>query len=160
MQSMKKTIFALTILLANLALAEEAQEKLWINPGFISYHFDRDMGFNEKNYGLGLEYTIDNKWSVAIGRFKNSEYHMSNYFTAIYQPIHYGNFKFGGGIGVVNGYKGLYNEKSGDYFPMLSPILTYEKNKFGVNFLLIPEIHMGQEKIYGTVAIQLKYQIK
>ncbi len=46
---------------------------------------------------------------------------MSNYFIVGYQPFHYGGFKLGGVVGAVNGYKGLYNEKSGDYFPMISP---------------------------------------
>ncbi len=160
---MKKLLILLSLFASNFAFSQEAEkneQKLWINPGFISYHFDRTMGFNEKNYGLGIEYNIDKDFSLAVGRFKNSEYHMSNYFTLGYQPIHYGDFKLGATVGVVNGYKGLYNEKSGDYFPMISPMLTYEKNNFGVNFLIIPEINIGKDKIYGTFAFQLKYRLK
>ncbi len=45
---MKKLLIMLSLIASQASIAQEKEEKLWINPGFVSYHFDREMGFNEK----------------------------------------------------------------------------------------------------------------
>ena len=36
----------------------ETKSQLWINPGMVSYHFQRDKNFNNGNWGAGLEYRL------------------------------------------------------------------------------------------------------
>ena len=133
-------------------------EKLWISPGMVSYHFDRDMGFNESNEGLGIEYEIDKNWSFAAGRFKNSEYNHSNYITVAYQPIQAHGFKLGVVGGIMDGYMGIDNKLNKDPFPMLLPVVSYEYKNVGVNLMVIPEANISGSKIYGAVGLQFKFK--
>ena len=36
--------------------AHEPKGELWLNPGMLSYHFDRERSFNSRNFGIGAEY--------------------------------------------------------------------------------------------------------
>lgn len=142
----------------NAATAEEPlfKEKLWISPGMVSFHFERNMGFNESNPGFGLEYSINKDWSVAGGRFKNSEYNQSNYLTVAYQPLDFFGFKLGLAGGVMDGYSGPNNKYNKKPFPVLLPVMSYEHKNFGVNILWVPQVKTDAATIYSAIGVQFK----
>ena len=153
MTKLLKTAALLAALSAAHAEETEFSKKVWVSPGFISYHFDRNADLNETNQGIGLEYTISPSQSIVAGSFKNSERSQSTYIGSSYQPWHFGNFKFGAVVGVINGYSGTV----GGFTPMVAPVISYEHSKMGANVLLIPNIPINNAKIHGAVAFQFKF---
>ena len=142
----------------NAATAEQPsfKEKLWISPGMVSFHFERNMGFNESNPGFGLEYSLNKDWSLAAGRFKNSEYNQSNYVTVAYQPLDFFGFKLGLAGGVMDGYSGPNNKYDKKPFPVLLPVMSYEHKNFGVNILWVPQVKTEAATIYSAIGVQFK----
>jgi hypothetical protein len=130
----------------------ETQSELWLNPGMLSYHFDRDRSFNSRNVGFGAEYRYSSVASVTLGTYRNSYYESSNYIGAYWQPIQLGLFKFGAVAGVFNGYS---KTNDGGWFPALIPALTYEGELFGVNLLMVPSI---PDKVAGSLSVQFKFK--
>ena len=130
----------------------EAQSELWLNPGMLSYHFDRDRSFNSRNVGFGAEYRYSSVASVTLGTYRNSYHESSNYIGAYWQPIQLGLFKFGAVAGVFNGYS---KTNDGGWFPALIPALTYEGELFGVNLLMVPSI---PDKVAGSLSVQFKFK--
>ena len=61
-------------------------------------------GFNEFNYGAGIEQTISKNWTIAGGWYRNSEYRSSTYGYARYSVYQDGPWDLGIGAGVVTGY--------------------------------------------------------
>ncbi len=132
------------------------KEKLWITPGMVSLHFERNMGFNESNPGFGLEYAMNKDWSLAAGRFKNSEYNQSNYITVAYQPLDFFGFRLGVVGGVMDGYMGPNNKYDKKPFPMLLPVMSYEHKNVGVNLLFVPQTNVNGSTLYGALGLQFK----
>lgn len=128
--------------------AEKFPHNVWINFGGVSYHFDRDRGFNEKNFGIGLEYEFNKDWSLAVGQYKNSIDRTSHYAAVAYTPFHAGNFSFGAAAGTVDG----YYFRNGGFIPMAMPMATYETKHFGVNALYVPKM----KDISSVVGVQFK----
>src|SRR2546423_1716756 len=110
--------------LALCALHSHAQERpapfnlerktdVWINAGFLSYHFDRDKNYREFNYGLGAEAVFTPNHAAIIGTVKNSESHQSTFVGYEYRPFHWqpGGFDVGAGVAValINGYPSKSN---------------------------------------------------
>ena len=106
----------------------------WVSVMTRSYHNDRTQGYNEKNWGLGIEQDIYKGWRFSVGTYRNSFSRRSTYIGGLYTPIHFGNnsqWSFGGTLGLVSGYKG-------GVLPYAAPVLTWEGKKVGVNILSIP----------------------
>jgi hypothetical protein len=61
-------------------------------------------GFNGFNYGAGIEQTVSDRWSVAGGWYRNSEYRGSTYAYARYAVYKNGPWDIGVGGGLVTGY--------------------------------------------------------
>jgi hypothetical protein len=75
-----------------LAIADhEPKSELWLNPGMLSYHFDRERSFNSRNVGFGAEYRYSTVASVTLGTYRNSYHESSNYIGAYWQPIQFGS---------------------------------------------------------------------
>jgi hypothetical protein len=68
-----------------------------------SYHFDRDAGYNERNFGLGLERSFGDA-SVSAGYWNNSRSKTTLYGLFGYTPWHLGPVKLGAAVGGVTGY--------------------------------------------------------
>ncbi len=130
----------------------EPKSELWLNPGMLSYHFDRERSFNSRNVGFGAEYRYSTVASVTLGTYRNSYHESSNYIGAYWQPIQLGVFKFGAVAGVFNGYS---KTNDGGWFPALIPALTYEGERFGVNLLMVPSI---PDKVAGSLSVQFKFK--
>jgi hypothetical protein len=150
------------LLTSNLASAQEklisivkpeARSQIWINPGFVSYHFDQNKNLNNGNWGAGAEYRFNTVASATIGRFYNSNREYSNYAGLYYQPIAIGPIKLGAVLGGFNGYP---QTNSGGWFAAALPALTWEGDRVGANVFLIPT--MG-DRVNGAISVQLKLKV-
>ena len=108
-----KALLALVLAL-NLSLIH-AQTYVQING--VSVH-DRS-GYNGLNYGAGLEQGITDRWTVAGGWFRNSEYRSSVYAYGRYSVYQQDHWDIGIGIGAVSGYQ------RATVLPMLFPEACY-----------------------------------
>lgn len=128
--------------------APKFPHNVWVNFGGVSYHFDRGRGFNEQNFGIGLEYEFNKDVSLAVGQYRNSIDRTSRYAAVAYTPLHAGNFSFGAAVGTVDG----YYFRNGGFIPMAMPMATYETKHFGVNALYVPKM----KDISSVVGVQFK----
>jgi hypothetical protein len=62
-------------------------------------------GFNGFNYGAGIEHAIADRWTVAGGWFRNSEYRGSTYAYGRYAVYKNKSWDIGVGAGLVTGYQ-------------------------------------------------------
>ena len=131
----------------------EARSQVWINPGFVSYHFDQSKNLNNGNWGGGGEYRFNTVASATIGRFYNSNREYSNYAGVYYQPIAIGPIKFGAVLGGFNGYP---QTNSGGWFAAALPAFTWEGERVGANVFVIPT--MG-DRVNGAISVQLKLKV-
>ena len=149
-----KPLLALVLLLsATLARADFDTNRLWVNAGFYSAHFDTDKGLRNANPGLGVEYRIDERWSATAGRFINSDNAHSNYVGAYYQPWTLASAKLGVVAGAFNGYPKAFN---GGWFPAVIPVATWEGERFGLNVALVPPL---KDRLYGALSFQIKFRL-
>ncbi len=149
-----KHLLALALLLAaGLARADFEANRLWLNAGFYSAHFDTDKGLRNANPGIGAEYKLDGPWSLTAGRFINSNDHYSSYVGAYHQPWTLAGAKLGFVGGAFNGYPKAFN---GGWFPAILPVASWEGQRFGLNVALVPPL---QDRLYGAVSFQLKFRL-
>ena len=83
-------------------IATSASAETYIQINGVSLH-DKP-GYNQFNYGAGVEQTITENWSVAGGWYRNSEYRGSAYGYARYSVYKDGHWDLGIGAGLVTGY--------------------------------------------------------
>jgi hypothetical protein len=95
---MKTIIAILFTTFINQALAQT-----YIQINGASVH--NKPGFNSFNYGAGIEQTISDRWSLAGGWFRNSEYRGSAYAYGRYAVYKNGPWDIGVGAGLVTGYE-------------------------------------------------------
>ena len=104
-----------TILLAIFIGHASAETYIQINGASVH---DRP-GFNGINYGAGVEQTVTDRWTVAGGWYRNSEYRGSTYGYARYAVYKDGPWDIGIGAGAVTGYN------SYSVAPMAFPEVCY-----------------------------------
>jgi len=105
----------------SLSSSLKKRSQVWINPGFVSYHFDQSKNLNNGNWGAGAEYCFSTVAFAKIGRFYNSNREYSNYAGIYYQPIAIGPIKLGAVVGGFNGYPQTNN---GGWFAAALPAFT------------------------------------
>ena len=94
-----KFLFAtLCIIVCNLALGET-----YIQVNGASIH-DRP-GFNGFNYGAGIEHPVTDRWTVAGGWYRNSDYRGSTYAYGRYALYKKDRWDIGVAMGAVTGYE-------------------------------------------------------
>ena len=122
--------------------------ELWATGGGLSYHTQRDRGYNERNLGFGLEYRSDKSNSIGAGTYRNSFRNDSVLIGHTWTPI--GNDTVRAGIlwGTVTGY-------AGGPSPILLPMITVERGMFGIALTAWPPLR-GES---GGVALQLKLRL-
>jgi hypothetical protein len=76
-------------------------------------------GYNQFNYGGGIEQTVNDDWSVAGGWYRNSEYRSSTYSYGRYSFYRNSDWNLGVGVGLVTGYKRM------SVMPMAFPEACY-----------------------------------
>ena len=145
-------LLCLGLSLSCIANADNDPSKLWLNAGFYSVHFDTHIGLRNPNPGVGVEYVLDETWSLTTGRFINSDNAHSNYLGTYYQPWRIGALKLGVVGGAFNGYPKAFN---GGWFPAVLPVASWESQNLGLNVMLVPPL---KDRLYGAVSVQLKYR--
>ena len=95
---MKLLIAIFLVLASSLTLAET-----YIQLNGASVH--NRSGFNGVNYGAGIEQTIADRWSVAGGWYRNSDYRGSAYGYARYSVYKNKSWDIGVAGGLVTGYE-------------------------------------------------------
>jgi len=118
-----------------------------------SYHFDRHDDLDDTNPGIGVEYRINSRTSLAVGRYHNSVHEMTNYVAAYYQPWKLGPFRLGAIVGLFDGYPKI---RHGAVFPAVLPTASFEYKRVGVNIILLPTVG---EKMSGLISFQLKFKV-
>jgi hypothetical protein len=136
---MKKLLIVLLIILSNSSQAET-----YIQLNGVSVH-DRS-GFNSINYGAGIEHAVADRWSVAGGWYRNSEYRGSVYGYARYAVYKNGPWDLGVGGGAVSGYN------SYTVMPMAFPEVCYSY----LCAIAIPRVHTNGA---NAVAVHLRVPI-
>jgi len=134
-------------------IESQPSSELWVNPGFYSYHFQRDKGFDDTNPGFGAEYRFSTVASVTAGRFHNSDRQMSNYAGVYYQPWAIGPVRLGAVVGGFNGYPKM---RDGGWFLAAIPVISMEYQRVGVNFAIVPTY---KERLHGAFSVQLKFKL-
>ena len=146
---MKKRLLALVV----LAAAPVAWADVWVNPGFYSYHLQRDKGFNNVNTGLGFEASLNDTYSVTAGFFHNSDRQTSHYVGVYAMPLKMETFKAGVAIGAFDGYPKMHD---GGWFPAIVPTVVFEGQQFGLNLSIIPTVG---DKLHGAITFGIKYKL-
>lgn len=127
--------------------------QLWIDSGFATYHFQRDLDLNGRNTGIGLEYRLSEAASATAGRFYNSDRRYSNYAGLYYQPWRWGPVRFGAVAGGFNGYPKM---RGGGWFLAAIPAASFEYQRVGVNVAVVPTY---QDRLHGGISVQLKFKL-
>jgi hypothetical protein len=127
--------------------------ELWLNPGAYSYHFQRDKGFNNNNYGLGAEYRYSTVGSIMVGGFYNSDRYTSHYVVWHWQPLGLGPVRFGAVAGAIDGYPKMLN---GGWFFAVIPTVGIDYKYIGARLLLVPSY---QNRLHGAISLQLKFRV-
>ena len=151
---MKKLVLALAAVALLPAAHAVDLARTWINPGFYSYHFERDKNLNNVNTGLGIEVPLTDVYSVTAGVFENRDRATSHYVGLYVMPFDIGPFKAGAVIGGFNGYP---NANHGGWFPAIIPVVALEGRQLGLNVSFVPTV---QDKLHGAISFQLKYRFK
>ena len=143
---------ALSTALPQQASADDFKRELWVNPGFVSYHFDRSKSYRDFNYGLGGEMVLAPNHVLIAGIYKNSENLTSKYAGYEWRPLHWqaagANISAGLAASLMDGYPSMNNKGP---FLAAFPTLSVEGKTLGVNFILIPNFNHG-----GALAAQFK----
>jgi hypothetical protein len=101
-------------------------------------------GFNGFNYGAGIEHAVADRWTVAGGWFRNSEYRGSAYAYGRYAVYKNKSWDIGVGAGLVTGYQ------SYSVAPSLFPEVCYS---------YICAIALPQVKTTGASALAFHLRI-
>ena len=104
-------------------------------------------GYNQFNYGAGIEQTITDRWTVAGGWYRNSEYRGSTYGYARYSLYKDGIWNIGIGTGLVTGYN------SYSVAPMAFPEICYSY----LCAIAIPQVNANGA---SAIAVHLRLPIK
>jgi hypothetical protein len=132
---------------------DPSEHALWINVGGFSSHFNRDKGYNENNVGAGVEYVLNEDISLMAGSYTNSVRQNTTYAAVNWQPLHWGEWRFGLAMGAMDGYPAI--ERGGTFFVAL-PLASYESKPWGVNVGLIPNM----TNVDGAIIIQFKFRVR
>lgn len=108
---------------------------LWVSPGMVSYHFNRETRHRDLNWGYGIQSNLSDNVSVLGGNFINSKYARLNYAGLAWQPLTWHSVKIGLVVGAIDGYPAIHN---GDLIFIAMPWISIHNNLIGVNITLVP----------------------
>jgi hypothetical protein len=140
---------AVAFLLGMVAMvAIQGKTADWLTSTVRSYHMER-KGYEEQNYGLGIETDVSEKLRLALGFYRNSERRDSVYGAFVYCPVsvRWGNWRGCGMAGGVTGY-------SDAIAPLAGFVLSWEGKEWGVNVLALP--NKRGDFSSGLLAAQIK----
>ena len=118
-----------------------AQADDWLVVTIGSRHHKR--GYNEHNWGAGIEHGINEDWRAIAGIYRNSFYRSTVYAGATYHPLRFGDWHAGGAIFLASGY-----ERRPVVLPF--PSVSYEQKNWGLNFgPILPTV----------IGVQVKFKV-
>lgn len=126
---------------------------LWVSPGLFSYHFDRNAGYRELNWGFGVQSDVSEDWSVLAGNFINSDYARSNYAGLAWQPLSWHAVKIGAVVGAFDGYPAMRN---GGGFLAAMPWASIRGRRIGLNLTVVPNY---SNRLHGALSGQLIFRV-
>jgi hypothetical protein len=141
---------AVAFLLGAVAMvAIQGKTEDWLTATVRSYHMERGKGYEEQNYGFGIETDVSQRIRLALGFYRNSERRDSVYGAAVWCPpyLQYGNWR---GCGMAGGATG-YNDTVA---PLAGFVLSWEGREWGVNILALP--NKKGDFTSGLLAAQIK----
>ena len=143
---MKLAVAFLLGMVAAVAMQGKAAD--WLTSTVRSYHMER-KGYEEQNYGLGVETEVTQRLRLALGVYRNSERRDSLYGAAVYCPVsvRFGNWRGCGMAGLVSGYNDTVA-------PLAGLVLSWEGKDWGTNLLIIPS--KSGDFTRGVAAAQIK----
>lgn len=149
-----RTLLSRVLLSTTLLFTAPAvkSQSWYLSPGAVSYHSDREAGYNERNYGLGVTYVKDTTNAYAAGFYENSIRNNSYYAAWRYTPVDLSFARFGAMLGVVSGYKAL----DGNPIPFILPAAV--TNWGPVEFLFTAWPSLGSNT-GGGVAMQFSLKV-
>lgn len=127
--------------------------EVWLNPGFYSYHFQKDIDLDNNNYGIGVEYRYSTVNAITNGSFRNSNRDTSRYAGWYWQPIAIGPIRLGAVVGALDGYRKM---NDGGWFIAAIPAASFEYKNIGANLIFTPTY---QDKLHGALSLQLKVKV-
>ena len=92
---------------------------LWISAGMISYHFNREAGQRDLNWGYGIQSNLSANVSVLGGTYINTKDARSNYLGMAWQPLVWHSVQIGLEVGVIDGYPDIHH---GGYLSQQCPV--------------------------------------
>ena len=120
----------------------KADEGIWFNTIVRSYHTNRTKGYNEANYGIGIEVPLNSSWRLVAGEYRNSIYERTVYAGASYLP-------WAPTPRIRVGATGLcatgYSMKP--CAPVFMATATYEQEHWGLNFSTVGVVSALQLKV-------------
>lgn len=142
--------------LASQCAASEDYPRVWINPGFLSYHADRSHDYREDNIGLGVEAVFSPDHGVLAGNFINSDNFRSYYVMYQWRPLHWQPHGVNTSAGLIAGFlDGYPSYRDGGWYFGALPALFFEGERFGLNLMIVP----ASDPDHRLVAIQLKLRV-
>ncbi|HEY7658408.1 MAG TPA: hypothetical protein VH881_16205 [Burkholderiales bacterium] len=151
---------ALTLLaVLSSARAEDAQPspQVWLNPGFFSWHFERDKDLRDDNWGVGAEVVLKPEHAVMAGTYRNSDEERSRYGAYLWRPLLWRPYDIDVRAGIaIAAFDGYPNVNDGGWFVMPLPLLAVEGRYLGANFTIVPTI---KDKVHGAIVIQIKLRV-
>jgi hypothetical protein len=156
--SLLRTVFPFFAVLSSAYAADtEPLRQVWLNPGFLSWHFDRSQDLREDNWGVGVEVVLAPDHAVMAGNFINSDRERSRYAAYQWRPLHWRPYDIdvsaGIALSVFDGYPRMNN---GGWFLGLLPLLAVEGKRVGANFSIVPTI---KDRVHGAVVLQIKLRV-
>jgi len=136
--------------------AGEEYPQVWLNPGFLSYHTDRDAGFREDNIGYGAELLLARDHAFFAGDFINSVRSRSTYAMYQWRPLHWQPYGVDMSAGLIAGVMNGYHKNDGGWFFGALPMFFFEGKRFGANFAILPALNPDKR----LVALQLKFRVR
>jgi hypothetical protein len=141
--------------LACPAGAQENAPQVWVNGGLLSYHFNRNKDYRERNWGVGAEAILATDHAVILGTYLNSENRRSDYLGYQWRPLHWQSqgvdVSAGVALSLIDGYPTMNND---GWFLAPIPLLAIEGKRVGVNLILVPNFSRG-----AALAAQLKLKV-
>lgn len=131
--------------------------QFWLTTGFVSHHFKRDAGYNERNTGLGAEMQFNDDTAISAGIYRNSVRKTSHYLQYVWIPLSLGTLHIGASVGAIDGYPELRHGKIAlSLMPVASMNFKVFNQDAGLNFVYIPTI---ASRVNGALALQLKFRL-
>ena len=131
--------------------AKTIASDIWVVSTVASWH-EKGKDYNEQNFGMGIEYGLNESSRLSLGQYRNSYYKNSIYAaiqtrwlcTTLVAQVCAAT-----AAGFVSGYTGQYEEV---YQPAVIPFITVEGRHLGANIMVVPGFG-GSGWIFG---LQLK----